>query len=220
MKTRPFSSSAVITVVMFVLFASCKDEVVELRDPCDFYISAAEVPLSGSTYSCENCFFKFSFREKLYTFTKNQLPESLMTFRGEGGKELTVYENDFFEFQFAYLHHSRDLFFSLDQQRPLLTPDSLKKTDFNFFQPAFVLKDRCDNQYQVAENTSIYFPEISNHTLKSISVVNSYLINEEPPRYSTTYLISGVFSSQILTNKGSEYISGSYSLHYWIQDPI
>ncbi len=75
---------------------------------------------------------------------------------GEDGKDIIAYYNDFFEFQLKNLHHSRDLFFSLNQQRALLTPDSLKKTDFSFFQPAFILKDRCRRLYQVAENTNIY----------------------------------------------------------------
>jgi hypothetical protein len=220
MKTSYISNSIHIVVIMFSLLFSCKEEVIDTRDPCDFFISTDEVPLLTSTNPCESCFFKFSFRGKLYNFKNDQMPGGMIQF-GEGGKDIISYYNDFFEFQLKYLHRSRDLFFSLNQQRALLTPDSLKKTDFNFFQPAFVLKDRCGIIYQVAENTNIYTPDISNNTIKNITVWSSQLVNEQPPtRYYTIYLVSGDFTSRILTGKDPDYISGSYSLLYSIVEPL
>ncbi|QLH31460.1 MAG: hypothetical protein HWD62_02550 [Cyclobacteriaceae bacterium] len=68
------------------------------------------------------------------------------------------------------------------------------QTDFNFFQPSFLLKDRCGVEYQVAKNTNIFFPDISNSTLTGISVWNYFVIDDT--RYSTSYLISGTFNTR------------------------
>ncbi len=116
------------------------------------------------------------------------------------------------------MQRSSDLFSALNEQRALLTPDSLMKTNFNFFQPSFLLKDRCGVEYQVAKNTNIFFPDISSNTLKGISVLNYFVIDDT--RYSTSYLISGTFSTQVLIGDKSESIGGSYALIHNITEPF
>jgi hypothetical protein len=220
MKTSRFFIYTSTVIILFVALSSCKDEEVVARDPCDFFLPTDEIPLLPTTNPCTNCFFKFSFRGKVYDFNKNKLPGAMIQF-GEDNKDIISYYNDLFEFQFKYLHRSRDLFFSLNQQRALLTPDSLKKTDFNFLQPAFGLKDRCGKLYQVSANTNIYAPDISNNTIKNISVWSSEIVNEQPPtRYYVTYLVSGEFATQVVTGKDIDHVSGSYSLLYSIVEQL
>jgi hypothetical protein len=218
MKRSCIFNTGIVATIIFSVFSSCKEEEPEPRDPCDFFISTDEVPPLTSTNPCATCFFKFSFKGKVYDFKNNQVPGAMIQF-GEDGKDIIAYYNDLFEFQFKHLNRSPDLFFSLNQQRALLTPDSLKKTDFDFFQPAFVIKDRCGMIYQVAENTNLYAPDISYNTIKNISVWSSELVNTEPPHYSTTYVVSGEFTTQILIGQESEYIAGSYSLLYSLDEP-
>ncbi len=114
------------------------------------------------------------------------------------------------------------MLFSMNEVRALLTPDSLRKTDFNFLQPSLLLKDRCGVLYQVTENTSIFFPEISNNTITDIKLVNSTIIDNgaDPTEYITYYLVTGNFISRIVTNNGSDHISGSYTLDFYVIEPL
>lgn len=196
------------------LLASCNQDVPEGRDPCDFVRSTEEVSLDTST-ACQECFFKFSFNGRLYEFRDNRI-KSFYQCNEENCTETNM--NDFFEIKFKSMQRSSDLFSALNEQRALLTPDSLMKTNFNFFQPSFLLKDRCGVEYQVAKNTNIFFPDISSNTLKGISVLNYFVIDDT--RYSTSYLISGTFSTQVLIGDKSESIGGSYALIHNITEPF
>lgn len=204
-----------LVFVSVAFLSSCDEDITEERDPCDFVRSIDEVSLDTSTSSCHECFFKFSFQGRLYEFnddrikTWNQCKE---------GKCADTNTNDFFEFKLKSLQRSSDLFSSLNIQRALLTPDSLMQTDFNFFQPSFLLKDRCGVEYQVAKNTNIFFPDISNSTLTGISVWNYFVIDDT--RYSTSYLISGTFNTRVLIGNESVSIGGSYRLLYNITEPF
>lgn len=187
-----------------------------VRDPCDFIITTEESSLDTSTSICQQCFFKFSFRGKLYDFRDDRFESWYQCL--EDNKCTEVNKNDFFEFKLKSLHRSSDLFSSLKEQRALLSPDSLIQTDFNFFQASFLLKDRCAEEYQVVKNTNIFFPDISSSTLTGISIWNYFVIDDT--RYSTTYLISGTFSTQVMINTKSESIGGSYALLFNITEPF
>ena len=218
LSTLRFCFSAII-FNSIALISSCNEDIPEVRDPCDFVRSVDEVPLDIST-ACNECFFKFSFQGRVYDFKD----ERFAAWFGceEEGKCFKIYKNDFFEFKFKSLQRSSDLFSSLNKQRALLTPDSLMQTDFNFFQPSFLLKDRCGVEYQVAENTNIFSPDVSSSTLTSISVWSFLIINDgvNPPRYVTDYLISGIFSTQVLIGNESVSIGGSYSLLFVVEEPL
>lgn len=212
-------SAQMLIFSLLAFLASCNEDVPEVRDPCDFVRSVDEVSLDIST-ACNECFFKFSFQGRVYDF-RDERYESWFGCEEEE-KCLISYKNTFFEFKLKSLNRSSDLFSSLNKQRALLTPDSLMLTDFNFLQPSFQLKDRCNVEYQVAENTNIFFPDVSSSTLTGISVWNFTFINDgvNPPRYSTNYLISGTFSTKVLIGDKSESIGGSYALLYNIVEPI
>ncbi|HNR73884.1 MAG: hypothetical protein UZ12_BCD005001062 [Bacteroidetes bacterium OLB12] len=202
-----------------ILLTSCNEDIPEVRDPCDFIRSVDEVSLDIST-ACNECFFKFSFQGRVYDFRDERFESSFGCEEEE--KCLITYKNAFFDFKFKSLDRSSDLFSSLKEQRALLTPDSLILTDFNFLQPSFRLKDRCNVEYQVAKNTNIFFPDVSSNTIMAISVWNFSVIDDgvNPIRYSTSYLISGTFSTQILVDDNSESIGGSYALLYTITEPF
>ncbi len=207
-----------IIFVLVAFFSSCDEDITEKRDPCDFVRSVDEVALDTST-ACNECFFKFSFQGRVYDFKDERFGKWLQC---EGGKCIIVIRNTFFEFNSKSLNRSSDLFSSLNKQRALLTPDSLMQTDFNFFQQSFLLKDRCGVEYQVAENTNIFFPDISHSTVTGISVWNFNIIDDgvNPIRYSTHYLISGTFSTQVLIGNQPNSIGGSYLLLYKIEEPL
>ena len=217
LSTLRFCFSAII-FNSIALISSCNEDIPEVRDPCDFVRSVDEVPLDIST-ACNECFFKFSFQGRIYDFKD----ERFAAWFGceEEGKCFKIYKNDFFEFKFKSLKRSSDLFASLNEQRALLTPDSLMLTDFNFFQPSFLLRNRCGVEYQVAKNTNIFFPDISHSTVTGISVWNFFIVDDgvNPVRYSTSYLISGTFSTQMLIDNKSESIGGSYALLFNITEP-
>ncbi|HCR54003.1 MAG TPA: hypothetical protein PLM56_17780 [Cyclobacteriaceae bacterium] len=154
-----------IHILLFLLAApltSCDEDIKDMRHPCDFVLSVDEVTLDTSGSGCADCFFKFSFRGRVYDFHDDRIVDEYDGF-------INNYYNDFFEFYLKQVQHSSDLFSSLNQERALLTPDSLKKTDFNFLQPSFMLKDRCDRRYQVEKKTNI-FVDVSNNTITNISV--------------------------------------------------
>ena len=205
--------------VLIAFLSSCDEDTPEVRDPCDFVRSVDEVTLDTSTSSCNECFFKFSFQGRLYDFNDDRIKS---IYGCENGKCTKTISNDFFEFKMKSLQRSSDLFSSLNKQRALLTPDSLMQTDFNFFQPSFLLKDRCGVEYQVAKNTNIFSPDISHSTVTGISVRNFNIIDDgvNPLRYSTHYLISGVFSTQVLIGNKPNSIGGSYLLLYKIEEPL
>lgn len=205
--------------VLITFLSSCDEDTLEVRDPCDFIRSINEVSLDIST-ACNECFFKFSFQGRVYDFRDDRIEKWFGCEQLE--KCLIIAKNDFFEFKFKSLNHSSDLFASLNEQRALLTPDSLMQTDFDFFQQSFFLKDRCGIEYQVAKNTSIFSPDVSSSTLTGISVWKFTLINDgvNPPRYVTDYLISGTFSTQVLIGGKSESIGGSYALIYNVVEPL
>lgn len=204
---------------MFAFLTSCNKDVLEVRDPCDFVRSVDEVSLDIST-ACHECYFKFSFQGRLYDF-KDERYESWFGCEEEE-KCLITYKNSFFDFKLKSLNRSSDLFSSLNQERALLTLDSLMLTNFNFLQPSFQLRDRCKGEYQVAKNTSVFFPDISSSTITSISVWNFTFINDgvNPPRYATDYLLKGNFSTQVLIDEKLESIGGSYALLYTIVEPL
>lgn len=209
----------VFNAILFVLiasFSSCNEDMPEVRDPCDFIISIEEVSLDASTSTCQECFFKFSFRGKLYDFRDDRIESWYQCIEEDKCTETNV--NDLFEFKLKSMQRSSDLFSSLNEQRALLSPASLMQTDFNFFQPSFILKDRCGVEYQVAKNTNIFFPDISSSTLTGISIWNYFVIDDT--RYSTTYLISGTFTTQMLIDNKSESIGGSYALLFNITEPF
>ncbi|MBX2894396.1 MAG: hypothetical protein KF763_03075 [Cyclobacteriaceae bacterium] len=208
-------SAQIFIFSSLALFASCNEELSAVRDPCDFIISTDESSLDTSTSTCQECFFKFSFRGTVYDFRDDRIEQ---WFQCENEKCVKVNKNDFFEFKLKSLQRSSDLFSSLNEQRALLTPDSLMQTAFNFFQPSFVLKDRCGVEYQVVKNTNIFSPDISNSTLAGISIWNYFVIDDT--KYSTTYLISGTFSTQVLINDETVSIGGSYALLYTITEPF
>lgn len=199
--------------VLIAIVSSCDEDIPELRDPCDFARSNTEISLDTSTSTCSECFFKFSFDGRLYEFNDDFIKTWTQC---NGEKCIDTNMNNLFDFKLKSLQHSRDLFSALNQQRALLTPDSLIQTDFNFFQPSFFLKDRCGEEYQVIENTTVFSPDISNSTLTGISVWNYSVIDDT--RYSTSYLIRGTFSTQILVNNESKSIGGSYALLYNITE--
>jgi len=176
-----------------------------------------------------NAFLSFLFKVEFMTLRMKDLENGFKDERfgewfgcEEEGKCLKTYKNDFFDFKFKSLNRSSDLFVSLNEQRALLTPDSLRLTDFKFIQPSFLLKDRCDVEYQVVRNTNSFYPDISTNTITKISVWNFTIINDgfNPLRYSTDYLISGTFSTQILIGDKPNSIGGSYSLLYTIEEPL
>ena len=204
-----------LVFVSVAFLSSCNEDMPEERDPCDFVRSVDEVSLDTSTSACQECFFKFSFRGRLYEFNDDRIESWFQCTEEKCTKTNT---NDFFEFKLKSLQRSSDLFSSLNIQRALLTPDSLMQTDFNFFQPSFLLKDRCGVEYQVAKNTNIFFPDISNSTLTGISVWNYFVIDDT--RYSTSYLISGTFNTRVLIGGESVSIGGSYALLYNITEPF
>ncbi len=210
-----FGFHAIIFVVI-AAFSSCNEDMPVVRDPCDFIITTEESSLDTSTSICQECFFKFSFRGKLYDFRDERFESWYQCL--EDNKCTEVNKNDFFEFRLKSLLRSSDLFSSLNEQRALLTPDSLIQTDFNFFQASFLLKDRCAEEYQVVKNTNIFSPDISSSTLTGISIWNYFVIDDT--RYSTTYLISGTFSTQVMINTKSESIGGSYALLFNITEPF
>ncbi|MBX2899079.1 MAG: hypothetical protein KF775_05500 [Cyclobacteriaceae bacterium] len=201
-----------------VLLTSCNEDIPEVRDPCDFVRSVDEVSLDTST-ACNECFFKFSFQGRVYDFRDERFGD---WFQCEEGKCVIAYRNEFYEFSLKSLNRSSDLFVSLNEQRALLTPDSLMQTDFKFIQPSFMLKDRCGVEYQVAENTNRFFPDVSTNTITNISVWNFTIIDDgvNPLRYSTNYLIGGTFSTQVLIGDKPNSIGGSYSLLYNIEEPL
>jgi len=135
-----------------------------------------------------------------------------------GEKCIDTNTNDLFEFKLKSLQRSSDLFSALNEERALLTPDSLMLTDFNFFQGSFLFKDRCGVEYQVAKNTNVFSPDLSSSTLTGISVYNYFVIDDT--RYSTSYLISGTFSTRVLIGNESVSIGGSYALLYNITEPF
>jgi hypothetical protein len=167
-----------------------------------------------------NAFLSFHFKVGFMTLRMKGLQPGLGARRRENA--LRFIKMIFFEFKFKSLQRSSDLFSSLNKQRALLTPDSLMQTDFNFFQPSFLLKDRCGVEYQVAKNTNIFSPDVSSSTLTSISVWSFLIINDgvNPPRYVTDYLISGIFSTQVLIGNESVSIGGSYSLLFVVEEPL
>lgn len=206
--------------VLVAFLSSCDEDIPEERDPCDFVRSIDEVSLDTSTSACQECFFKFSFREKLYDFRDDRIKTWNQCKEGKCADSNT---NDFFEFKLKSLKRSSDLFSSLNKQRALLTLDSLMLTDFNFFQPSFLLKDRCGREYNVAENTNkIFSPDVSHSTLTGISIRNYFVIDDgvNPLRYSTGYLISGTFSTRVLIGDESVSLNGSYALLYNITEPF
>lgn len=207
----------IIIFCSLAILISCDKEAPEFRDPCDFVRSVDEVPLDVST-ACHECFFKFSFRGRVYNFRDERFGE---LFGCEGEKCLIKNTNSFFEFNLKSLNRSSDLFASLNEQRALLTPDSLIQTDFNFIQPSFILKDRCNVEYQVAKNSNSFSLDVSSSTLTGIRVWNFFIVDDgiNPVRYSTTYLITGTFSTQITISGASESIGGSYALLYTIEEP-
>lgn len=218
-KVQVFSPFRIgFNAIVFVLIAfssSCNEDNPVVRDPCDFIISTEEASLDVST-ACNECFLKLSFQGRLYDFKDNRI-NTFSEFYGN--ESLQVNMNDFFEFKFKSLQRSSDLFSSLNEQRALLTPDSLMLTDFNFFQSSFLLKDRCGGEYNVAENTNkIFSPDISYSTVTGISIWNYFVIDDT--WYSTSYLISGTFSTQVLINNKSESIGGSYALLFNITEPF
>ncbi|HMR58860.1 MAG TPA: hypothetical protein PLM56_12615 [Cyclobacteriaceae bacterium] len=204
-------------LILITFLSSCNEDMPVIRDPCDFIISTEEASLDVST-ACNECFLKLSFQGRLYDFKDNRINTFSEFF---GNESLQVNRNDFFEFKFKSLKRSSDLFASLNEQRALLTPDSLMLTDFNFFQPSFLLRNRCGVEYQVAKNTNIFFPDISHSTVTGISVWNFFIVDDgvNPVRYSTSYLISGTFSTQMLIDNKSESIGGSYALLFNITEP-
>lgn len=197
-----------------VLLASCNDDILEERDPCDFVRSTDEVSLDTST-ACQDCFLKFSFKGRLYDFRDNRI-KSFYQCNGEKCTETNV--NEFFEIKFNSMQRSSHLFAALKEERALLTPDSLMLTDFNFFQASFLLKDRCGEEYQVAKNANLFSPDVSSSTLTGIKVYNYFVIDDT--RYSTSYLISGTFSTQLLIDDVVVSIGGSYALLYNITEPF
>lgn len=196
-------------------FASCNEDMPTVRDPCDFIQSNNEISPDTSTSTCNECFFRFSFQGRLYEFND----DIIITWNQCSGEKCTdTNANDLFEFKLKSLQRSSDLFSALNEQRALLTADSLLLTDFTFFQPSFQLKDRCGEEYQVAKNTNSFFPDLSISTLTGINVYNYFVIDDT--RYSTSYLISGTFSTQVLIGGKSESIGGSYALLYAITEPF
>ncbi|MBX2894400.1 MAG: hypothetical protein KF763_03095 [Cyclobacteriaceae bacterium] len=100
---------------IFILFlgslASCNDDMPAVRDPCDFIISTEESSLDTSTSTCQECFFKFSFRGKVYDFRDDRIEK---WFGCEEGKCTITAKNNFFEFRLKSLQRSSDLFSSLN----------------------------------------------------------------------------------------------------------
>jgi hypothetical protein len=210
---KPFH---ILLFLLAALLTSCDEDIKDMRHPCDFVLSVDEVTLDASSSGCADCFFKFSFRGRVYDFRDDRI------IRGYNGF-INNYYNDFFEFYLKQVQNSSDLFSSLNQQRALLTPDSLKKTDFNFLQPSFMLIDRCDRRYQVEKNTNIFVPDVSNNTITNISVWSYFVVpngEDEPIIYSVTYLIKGQFTTRVLVGSDPEIVSGSYALQYTIDEPL
>jgi len=207
-------SAKILIFYSLVFLTSCDDDEPMDRDPCDFVVSAMEIPLDTST-ACQECFFKISFKGRLYEFTDNRI-NSFYQCNEENCSENNV--NDFFEIKFKAVQRSSDLFSALNEDRALLTPDSLMLTDFSFFQASFLLKDRCGVEYQVVKNTSLFSPDLSISTLTGISVYNYFIIDDT--RYSTSYLITGTFSTKVLIGNEALSIGGSYALLYNITEPF
>ncbi|MCE7865170.1 MAG: hypothetical protein DYG99_16680 [Bacteroidetes bacterium CHB5] len=83
------------------------------------------------------------------------------------------------------------------------------------------MKDRCGGQYPVAQNTNIFFPDVSSNTITNIQVWGSQIIDDEVnPRYSSSYFISGTFSTRILIGDKAESIGGSYTLFFSVVEPL
>lgn len=82
-----------------------------MRDPCDFIISTEEASSDSSTSLCQECFFKFSFRGRLYEFRDDKIESWYQCSSDEKCTEFNV--NDFFEFRFKSLTESSNLFFSI-----------------------------------------------------------------------------------------------------------
>ena len=60
-----------IHILLFLLAApltSCDEDIKDMRHPCDFVLSVDEVTLDTSGSGCADCFFKFSFRGRVYDF--------------------------------------------------------------------------------------------------------------------------------------------------------
>jgi len=214
LSTLRFGFNAILFVLV-ASFSSCDEGMPEVRDLCDFIRSINEVSLDTSTSTCNECFFRFSFQGRLYEF-KDDMIKTWNQCSGE--KCIDTNTNDLFEFKLKSLQRSSDLFSALNEERALLTPDSLMLTDFNFFQGSFLFKDRCGVEYQVAKNTNVFSPDLSSSTLTGISVYNYFVIDDT--RYSTSYLISGTFSTRVLIGNESVSIGGSYALLYNITEPF
>lgn len=212
----------IVQMVIFsslALLVSCGEDIPEVRDPCDFVRSINEVSLDTSTSTCGDCFFKFSFRGRIYDFRDDRIKT---WYECEAGRCTKNAVNDFFEFRLKSLQRSSDLFSSLNEQRALLTPDSLMQTNFNFFQQSFLLKDRCGVDYQVTGNSNLFSPDISSSIITSIKVWSFLIINDgvNPPRYVTDYIVSGTFSTQIVIDDKPESIGGSFTLLFDIVEPL
>lgn len=201
--------------VCALLLLSCSgEEEVDKREPCDFVISTAEIPLSTSR--CKDCSFRFSFRGRTYDFDEDRITSDFRT--DENDRSTFSYYNDFFEFKFKSVDRHNNLFASLNEERALLTPDSLQQTDFNFLQPSFLLKDRCGRQYQVVGNTTDYYPDASRNTITGIVPWNFQAVDigSGSMLYVTDYLITGTFNTEIVDTNESHVIAGSYTLQYQV----
>ncbi len=203
-------------VCAFLLLSCSGEEEVDKREPCDFVISTAEIPLSTSR--CKDCSFRFSFKGRTYDFDEDRITSDFRT--DENGNSTFSYYNDFFEFKFKSVDRHNNLFASLNEERSLLTPDSLQQTDFNFLQPSFLLKDRCSRQYQIAGNTTDYYPDVSRNTITDIVPWNFQAIDigSGGMLYVTDYLVTGTFSTEILDSSESYVIAGSYTLQYQVTE--
>jgi len=215
-KTHLFFSA--IFVFFLVSLVSCTDDLSEVRDPCDFIRSVDEVLIDPNGSTFRESFFKFSFQGKLYEFKDDRFQNLAQC---NEASCFVNYSNDFFEFKVKRIARNLYLFQSLNEIRPLLTPDSLNLSDTNLFQPSFLLKDQCGGQYNVAQNTNIFFPDISSSTITNIQVWGSQIIDDEVnPRYSASYFISGTFSTRILIDDKAESIGGSYTLFFSVVEPL
>lgn len=206
-------NSLFFTSMAFV--SSCDEDISTVRDPCDFIRSVDEVLLDPNGSTFRECYFKFSFQGRLFDFRDDRFSSMVQC------NETTCfinYSNDFFEFKAKRLGRNRYLFESLNAIRPLLTPDSMNLITINLFQPSFILKDPCGGQYNVAENTNIFFPDVSSNTISDIQVQSSQLLDDT--QYVTGYFISGAFSTRILVEGKSESIGGSYTLFFSVVEPL
>lgn len=207
-----------LVFVSVAFLSSCDEDITEERDPCDFVRSVDEVLLDSNGSTFQESFFKFSFQGRLYDFRDNRFRNLAQC---NEAACFVNYSNDFFEFKVKRLERNLYLFQSLNKIRPLLTPDSLNLTITNLFQPSFLLKDRCGGQYPVAQNTNIFFPDVSSNTITNIQVWGSQIIDDEVnPRYSSSYFISGTFSTRILIGDKAESIGGSYTLFFSVVEPL